>query len=121
MMNSLTFTAAFVVVAIAFSLFYGFRAIDIFEVKPARTSRSWRFHQWWLNFLGSTCGWIAAWFVLHKVAAVSHSPAVISIQLSDIALFFLAFVGVTGFLPFSVVSVLQGLRDIAAKIAGLGK
>jgi hypothetical protein len=121
MIDSLLFRLGFVLVATAFSLFYGFRATNIFDVKLAGTSRSWRFHQWWLNFLGSVSGWIASWFLLHKILSASHSPATVSIQPSDIGLFFLAFVGVTGFLPFSVVSVLQGLRDIATKIAGLGK
>jgi len=121
MLDSLFFKTAFMLIAAAFSLFYGFRATDIFEVKTTGKSWSWRFHQWWLNFLGSASGWVALWFLVHKIAAVIHSPATVAIQPSDIALFFLSFVGITGFLPFSVVSVLQGLRDIAARIAGLGK
>src|SRR5437763_1508580 len=106
MIDSLAFTTTFAVVAFAFSLFYGFAATSIFEVKTSGTSRSWRFHQWWLNFLGSAVGWVAAWFLLHKIVAVAHSPATVAIQWSDAALFFLAFVGVTGFMPFSIVSVL---------------
>jgi hypothetical protein len=116
----LTLTIGFILIAAAFSIFYGFAATSIFKVETSK-KKSWRFHQWWLNFLGSAVGWVATWFLLQKVIAVADSPSTVSIQWSDAALFFLAFVGVTGFFPFSVVSVLQVLRDIAAKIAGLGK
>jgi hypothetical protein len=42
-------------------------------------------------------------------------------KLSDIALFFLAFIGVTGYLPLSVITGVESFREIAAKIAGIGK
>jgi hypothetical protein len=80
-----------------------------------------RVHQFWLNFVGSLVGWTALWFLLRRVFASIESPCSPSISWSDVSIFLAAFIGVTGFLPFTVVSLIYGLREIAAKIAGLGK
>jgi len=108
-------------IAVAFSVFYGTKAIDIFGEPSDKKPWAWRVHQFWLNFVGSIAGWSAMWFLLRRVFAAIESSSPSSITWSDIALFFAAFIGVTGFLPFSVVSLIYGLREIASKIAGLGK
>ena len=64
---------------------------------------------------------IALWFIMHKIALSLDAPAAVFPKLSDIALFFLAFIGVTGYLAFSVATGVESVREIAAKIAGIGK
>ncbi len=108
---------AFSLLALAFSLFYGFKAFDIFGVDHANKPRAWKFHQFWLNFVGSVAGWITLWLVIQRVAFVIRLPEH-ALKASDFLLLLIAFIGVTGFLPLSVVSFIQGIRDIAAKVLG---
>jgi hypothetical protein len=119
--NSCWFTVVFWVVGLGMSLFHGLCAVSIFNVKAPPKAGIWNFHQFWFNFCGSVSGWIALWFLLHKIALSLNAPAAASPKLSDIALFFLAFIGVTGYLPFSVITGVESFREIAAKIAGIGK
>jgi len=119
--NSCWFAIAFSVLGLGMSLFHGLAAINIFNVQAPPKARVWKFHQFWFNFCGSVSGWVALWFLLQKIAIGLSAPAAVSPQLSDAALFFLAFIGVTGYLPFSVITAVESVREIAAKIAGLGK
>jgi len=97
-------------------------ATDIFVSKEDRSGKSWawRFHQFWLNLCGSVAGWTALWFVVQKIAVSLVSPAAVAPQFSDAALFFLAFLGVTGYLPFAVVTSIQAIKELLAKIPGFG-
>ena len=106
----------FAVVAAAFSLFYGFKASQIFGVDHAGKTRSWKFHQFWLNFAGSVTGWLILWVAIRRVNIVLGSSQ--AFKMSDFILFLVAFVGITGFLPLSVVSFIQGIRDIAGRVMG---
>jgi len=58
---------AFWILAFSASLFYGWKATDIFNVFPFKPSWAWTLHQRWLNFSGSFVGWIALWFLGQKV------------------------------------------------------
>jgi hypothetical protein len=107
----------FACVALAFSLFYGFKASDIFDVDHADRPWAWKFQQFWLNFVGSAAGWVILWIVGQRLSLVIRSPEQ-SLNLSDFVLLLIAFIGVTGFLPLSVVSFIQGIRDIAGKVMG---
>jgi hypothetical protein len=116
-MNTVSFSVGFACVALAFSLFYGFKASDIFDVDHKGRRWAWKFQQFWLNFVGSAGGWVISWIVLQRLRLVIQSPGQ-SLNLSDFVLLLIAFIGVTGFLPLSVVSFIQGIRDIAGKIMG---
>src|SRR6266496_6338830 len=96
-------------VAIAFSVFYGLKAFDIFEVDHAKKPKAWKFHQFWLNFAGSLAGWLMFWVAVRRGCLVAGS-AEHALKTSDFILFLIAFVGITGFLPLSVVSFIQGIR-----------
>ena len=111
------YSLAFALLGFAFSLFYGFKASDIFDVDHTDKPRAWRFHQFWLNFVGSVAGWVMLWIAIQRLRLAIDSPEQ-SLKLSDFALLLIAFIGVTGFLPLSVVSFIQGIRDIAAKVMG---
>jgi hypothetical protein len=107
----------FACVTLAFSLFYGFKASDIFDVDHAGRPWAWKFQQFWLNFVGPTAGWVILWIVVQRLRSVIHSPEQ-SLNFSDFVLLLIALIGVTGFLPLSVVSFIQGIRDIAGRVMG---
>ncbi|PYL43318.1 MAG: hypothetical protein DMF42_04415 [Verrucomicrobia bacterium] len=107
-------------VAIAFSVFYGLKAVDIFGVDHANKPAAWKFHQFWLNFAGSLAGWLMLWVAVRRVCSVVGS-AEHALKMSDFILFLVAFVGITGFLPLSVVSFIQGIRDIAVRVWGAAR
>jgi len=83
------------------SALYGLFATDALEVseddkKKIKENGPLRWHQRWLNFLGSLAGWSLAYVVLR------HSWSAGDFRLSDLPLAFLAFVGMTGHLPYVV-------------------
>ncbi len=121
--QSWTFKIAFLIVALLLSLFHGAMASTIFVSKDDRKDKPWpwHFHQFWLNFCGSVAGFAALWFIVQKVALILASPAAAAPQWSDAALFFLAFLGVTGYLPFAVITSVQAIKELISKIPGLGK
>ena len=65
---------AFALVGLGFSLFYGLKAFDIFEVDRANKPRAWKFHQFWLNFVGSAAGWVILWIVIQRLRLLLDSP-----------------------------------------------
>ena len=90
--------------AVIMSLFYAIFAVDALEVsdedkKEISENRPLRWHQHWLNFLGSIAGWLLAYAVIrHACSAEGFRPV-------DLPLAFLAFVGMTGHLPYVVKHV----------------
>lgn len=106
----------------AFTLFYGLRAIEIFvDPPPSNKPLSWRFHQFWLNALGSAVGWVALLFLLARVFPCFEVACSAALTALDTVLFFVAFVGVTGYLPATVVGIVSSIGAIVGKIAGLQK
>lgn len=103
-------------VAFGMSVFYGWYACQIFEVADAGKPSSWRVHQFWFNFAGSAVGWVAAWALLDSVLACASGGCANSISFSSVALFVLAFLGVTGHLPMSLYGFIGGLREFVAKL-----
>jgi len=105
--------------ALAMSLFYGWSACAIFSVTKEGRPSSWRFHQFWLNFLGAAVGWLAAWALLGSVLECNSSKCTLSVAPSAIALFFLAFLGVTGYLPAALVGLVGGISELVSKLIAL--
>lgn len=108
-------------VALVFSAFYGWKAREIFQVK--RDDESWAYiaHQSWFNFAGCLCGWAAFWLEAVSVSWYAATGAKIEFGLADAALAVLAFIGMTGLLPTTIVGLIQGIRELAGKVAGVGK
>ena len=121
--HSTCFIIGFCAVGVLLSVFHGAMAPHIFVSADDRKDKSWAWHvhQFWLNFCGSVAGWAALWFVLEKLSALVSSPSSAAPQWSDAALFFLAFLGVTGYLPFAIVTSVQAIKELISKIPGLGK
>ena len=79
-------------------------------------SRATRNHQRWFNFTGSLFGWAAlwcfvrsSWSVWRLSAPASHATS------SDFALGFVAFVGISGWLPYATMGALDALRTLVEK------
>lgn len=109
----------FSIVAIGMSIFYGLRACEIFNVSTKDRMPSWRFHQFWLNFLGSGVGWVATWAVLRATVECASAECSLSLSSSAVALFFLAFIGVTGYLPATIVGAIGGINEFVSKLLAL--
>lgn len=121
-------TVVFWVVALVVSVLYGWNAAAIFtdvslrEVKPAK---AWWWHQRWLNFMGSVTGWTALWLLFRRLAPclfqecktqlASASGSASRLDAGDAAMAFVAFVGITGYLPFAVVGLISGASTLSAK------
>jgi hypothetical protein len=106
------FATGFWLFGAASCFFYGLKAHDALEAGAPSDKWARRVHQFWFNFVGSVFGWGAAWFIAQKVALGTFP----SHAWSDAALVALAFVGITGHLPYAVFGVLTGLNDIAKKL-----
>ena len=112
---------AFWLLALVASVFYGLSACAIFEISTSGKPWPWRLHQFWLNFIGSAVGWIALWSLVPRVIGCLAQGCSADLTWSDIGVFFLAFVGVTGHLPVALVGLAFSVKEIASKIAGLLK
>ncbi len=95
---------AFLILALIFSAWYGNNAPEALEVSEQDKDRiakspALRKHQWWLNFLGSFVGWSLAYVVVrHTLPTYNFRPV-------DLPLAFVAFIGMTGHLPYVVKHV----------------
>lgn len=98
------------VLGLGFSIFYGRKAVEIFVpdsfAPEKRSLRSWKFHQFWLNFLASVFGWLALLLFLDRLGQLGSGEP---LDGSSIALGIVALVGVTGMLP-AVLSRLSSIR-----------
>jgi hypothetical protein len=99
-------------IALVASFFYGWKCFEALEVGVdwKKKTWAWRLHQRWFNFSGSLVGWGALWIVFRKVC-VYPSP----VRWFDVVLMAVAFVGITGHLPFATMGLLQGIKDLALK------
>jgi sorbitol-specific phosphotransferase system component IIBC len=67
-------------------------------------------HQYWLNAMGCFVGCVAVRFIWSRRA---------SLQAVDFAILgFIAFLGLTGFLPMAAVGLARGLQALAEKLLG---
>ena len=112
---------AFWTLALAASLFHGLSATSVFEVSTAGKRWPWRPHQFWLNFCGSVAGWVALWFLARRAIECAVESCSAQFGWEYVGLFFLAFLGVTGYVPFTVVGLAAGVRELAAKATSLVK
>jgi len=111
----------FGLLALAASVFYGATACSIFDVSTSGKRWPWKLHQFWLNFAGSAVGWIALWSLIPRVLGCLSQSCSVDVSWSDVAVFFVAFVGITGYLPAAVVGLALSVKEIASKVAGLLK
>lgn len=107
-------------VALAASCFYGWKAVELFTQVPSQEQKpppAWWWHQRWLNFAGAFVGWIALWVVGRKLLPylLEEGKGESNFTAWDVLIGFIAFVGITGYLPFTVVGIISGASLLASK------
>ena len=120
-MIPLCFTVAFWAFALLASVFYAWKCFDAFGVRTTEKPWGWWVHQVWFNLSGSLVGWVATWFVVRKVWHCFAAGSCASPRWSDAALMVVALVGITGHLPYATAGALEGIRELAKKVTGLGE
>lgn len=116
-----SFAIAFWVVSLLASVFYGWKAFEAFDVATEKRKWGWWVHQVWFNFAGALVGWLAAWVVVQDAWPCLTSACTATLTWTNGILSVIAFIGVTGHLPFAVSGVLQAVKELALKAAGLVK
>lgn len=101
-------------VAIVASSLYGAFAIQIF-VGSKTFPRPWVWHQRWFNFFGSMVGWLAAWLIILRHCGWPITTCVGPTDGWDLVGALIAFLGMTGHLPFTIMGLAEGVRLLAAK------
>jgi hypothetical protein len=119
MILPLWLTLIFGFIGLGASVFYAWKAYDIFTVNTAGKPQAWHAHQRWFNFVGAVLGWMAMWFVARKVYSCLAVMCPGHLDWSDAALIAVAFVGITGHPPYTLGGLLEGLRVLALKLAGV--
>lgn len=113
--------AVYWVVALTASGLYGWHAVAIFKAhiaeREAPPPSAWWWHQRWLNFLGAFVGWLALWFLLRKFVGCLFADCAANVGAWDVVGALVAFVGVTGYLPGTVVSLVSGVGGLAGRLA----
>jgi len=106
------------VIAVLGSLFYGFSAISIFVPKQEDHPKSWpwKIHQFWFNFVGALAGWLALALLMLKFGNYDSFPRSLeNLTFLDLVIFFLAFIGITGHLPYTIAGLLNSLSEVFIK------
>jgi len=111
------FVASFGVLALVVSGLLGVFCLEVHNMPDReRYSPSRRYHQWWFNFVGSLFGWAALWCLVRRVWGVwFFSSSSGQATVSDFALGFVAFVGVSGYLPYATMGAVNALQTLVAE------
>lgn len=116
-----TFDYIYWTFAFVASALLGWKAIEIFTDVPKRKKdeqppASWWWHQRWFNFLGSLVGWFAGWILARRYLPCFRG-ATLTPTVSDLLTGFIAFVGVTGFLPYTIYGLISSVYRVGEKLA----
>lgn len=109
--------AEFLALGTGLSIFYGLYAVKIFVpednefVRTRVKYKSWWVHQFWLNFMCSEAGWVAAfYFTFYRVFPYSaYTP-----KASDVWIVLFALLGMGGFLPLTLSLVPTALGSLVS-------
>jgi hypothetical protein len=116
------FGVLYALIALLFSCFYGWKAIEILtDVDPKVIRGARLYHQRWLNFLGSVAGWICLWFVIKKISLAIWDGGELTGGWLELGLAIVGFVGVTGYLPYVVITIVDSIGKVIGHIPQLSK
>jgi hypothetical protein len=106
--------ASFWGLAVVVSGLLGIYCFEVHFVDEGKYPRAARIQQRWFNFLGSIFGWGALWCLVRRFWPVwSLSSSSGQPTFSDFGLAFVAFVGISGYLPYAVDGAIKVLHTIA--------
>lgn len=105
-------------IAVCLSAWIGWYALTIFQVKSPNTPHLWQ--QRLLNFVGSLIGWVVLWalgirFWDSLVTPNGYSTATVGWW--DVLGGFVAFIGVTGYLPYTVIGLIHAVFEQGRTLA----
>jgi len=105
------FVYSFGALALLVSVPHGCFCFEVHGLKRADFSWPALIQQGWFNFVGSLFGWAALWCLVRRgwyVWGVSSSSGQATV--SDFVLGFVAFVGISGYLPYTTMGAVDALR-----------
>lgn len=109
------------VIALIASGLYGWHGVSIFKphiaAQPQQPAKAWWWHQRWFYFLGGLAGWLAFWLLMRKFGGCVFGACAPDIKALDIVGALVAFVGVTGYLPISIVSLVSGIGGLVEALS----
>ena len=106
------FEIAFWSVAVVVSLFLGFFCFAIHGLDRKSYKLPAKIQQVWLNFVGALVGWMALWFLVRQWWGAWSLPSLypevpVHWTWADFGLALVAFVGISGYLPYAVIGAIQ--------------
>jgi hypothetical protein len=123
----LIFNCIFWFIALVASGLLGWKAVEIFTDVPKKEREekekekqrppSWWWQQRWFNFLGSIVGWAALWLLLRRYWTYILGRCGTDPRLWDLLAGFIAFVGITGYLPYTVYGLISCVYRVGHKLA----
>ncbi len=118
----------FWLIALIISGLFGWYATDVWpqpksqetdEKLRKRQETANRRYQIWFNFTGSIVGWIVLWILICRHwDYILGRCATLNPGWSDLLMGFIAFIGITGHLPWTAAGIIYSLGDIVKKAAG---
>jgi hypothetical protein len=103
------FVASFWGLALVVSILLGVYCREVHEIKSTELSGTRLVQQIWFNSIGALFGWAALWCLVRRAwhAAWLCSSSTGTATLSDFALGFVAFIGVSGYLPYATMGAVN--------------
>lgn len=108
----------FLIIALGFSLFYGFRCKQIWFPESLSITRDRWLHEVWFNFTGSLIGWICIFAIYKSLSVFSWQTLVANILWQHIILFLIGLLGITGLLPYTLWCISRTANGLITKIFG---
>lgn len=119
-MYSLWFAMIYSVVGLIASSICGRCAFEMHTDKTWKcVSKAQRYHQFCFNFLGSLIGWAAALAMIRRFGDCWLYRCSRDITAWDLIGGLIAFIGVSGYLPYSTMLTIASLRELVTNILKL--
>lgn len=112
------FPDLFIIIAIIWSLLYGFFAEKIFGNKKQREEASEEFgllghlHQFWLNFVGVAAGWLSFYLFIKII----RDLGVENLTSLHLMLLLIGVIGIVGWLPMTLAGISNALASTVARL-----
>ena len=100
------------------SLFYGLFAVKIFlgEETYKGLSNTKRAREIIFNFLGAAVGFLILYFLIRKAIYCVNAHEYKDENIIDILLLIIALIGISGYLPYTIFSLSNGIHKMLEKL-----